>query len=169
MTNKLFAASLTLILLGGNIPSAFTQQTVTPPRIGADFITVKPEMHVRQRQALMVSAGKYYFPLSAMAAGEIPYDPAVVVRNAAYLEILSKMPWDNFVEGTVGVQNTNALPEIYKEGAKFTAAAENYKAAVEKLVLATKSNDEAGVKAAIRAVGPTCGTCHGTFRARVKL
>ena len=168
MTNKLFATILTLGLLGGNIPSAFTQQTGTP-RIGAEFITVKPEMHVRQRQALMVSAGKYYFPLSAMAAGEIPYDHTVVARNAAYLDSLSKMPWDNFVESTVGVQNTNALPEIYKEGAKFVAAAENYRAAVDRLVEATKSNDEAGVKAAIRAVGPTCGTCHGTFRARVKL
>ena len=61
MTNKLSTAILTLSLLGGNIPSAFTQQTGTP-RIGADFITVKPEMQVRQRQALMVSAGKYYFP-----------------------------------------------------------------------------------------------------------
>ena len=168
MTNKLSTAILTLSLLGGSIPSAFTQQTGTP-RIGADFITVKPEMQVRQRQALMVSAGKYYFPLSAMAAGEIPYDPTVVERNAAYLETLSKMPWDNFVESTMGVPNTNALPEIYKEGVKFNAAAENYKAAVEKLVLATKSNDEAGVKAAIPGVGRTCGACHSAFRARVKL
>ena len=168
MTNKLFAAILVLSLLGGHISSAFTQQTGAP-RIGADFIAVKPEMHVRQRQALMVSAGKYYFPLSAMAAGEIPYDPTVATRNAAYLESLSKMPWDNFVESTVGVQNTNALPEIYKEGAKFSAAAENYRAAVEKLVLATKSNDEAAVRTAIRGVGTTCGTCHRTFRALVRL
>lgn len=169
MTNKLFAAVLTFGLLGSDIPTVFAQQALRPGRIGADFIVVQPEMHVRQRKALMVTAAKYYFPLSAMAAGEIPYDLTVATRNAAYLDSLSKMPWENFVESTVGVQNTNALPEIYKEGTEFAAAAENYRAAVEKLVVATKSGEEAGVKAAIRAIGPTCGTCHGTFRARVKL
>ena len=37
MTNKLSTAILTLSLLGGNIPSAFTQQTGTP-RIGVTLL-----------------------------------------------------------------------------------------------------------------------------------
>ena len=158
MTTKLFATSLTLTLLGGYVPSAFPQP--------AEFITVKPEMHVRQRQAIMVSQGKYLFPLVPMSLGKSPYDPKVVARNAAYLDTLSKMPWDNFVESTMGLKNTNALPEIYKERAKFTAAVENYRAAVDNLVAASKSNNELGAKAAISDVVKACGSCHNTFRAR---
>ena len=167
MIKKLCIVSVTLSLLAVYIPSAFSQPSGVV--IGGDFITVKPEMHVRQRQALMVSAAKFLFPLVPMALGKSAYDPVVVARNALYLDSLNKMPWDNFVESTVGVQNTNALPEIYKDRAKFNAAIENYKIAVDRLVVVSKSKDEASGKAAISEVSKACGSCHGTFRARGKL
>src|SRR5713101_4061153 len=61
---------------------------------------VKPEVLVKQRQAAMTLQGKYFGPLAGMAEGKVPYNGAIVARNAGYLEALSKMPWDGFAEST---------------------------------------------------------------------
>ena len=152
MNRKLVAVGLALALGGGYTLSAFAQQ--------------KPEQHVRQRQAVMTLHGKYFFPLVPMAAGKTPWDPKLVARNAGFLDALSEMPWDNFNENTSGVQNTRALPEIYKDSAKFKASADGYMAAVDKLVVAAKGNNEAGTKAAIGEVNKACASCHDMFRAK---
>jgi cytochrome c556 len=148
----LFAAGLALALAGGYTLGAFAQQ--------------KPETHVRQRQAVMTLQGKYFYPLVPMAQGKIAYDPDLVARNAAYLDVLNRMPWDNFVDASAGVQNTRALPEIYKNSAKFKASADNLQAAIGKLLVASKSANEAGAKAAIGEVNKACNACHDSFRAR---
>lgn len=124
---------------------------------------VKPEVLVKQRQAVMTLQGKYFGPLGAMAQGKIPYDANVVARNAGYLEVLSKMPWDGFAPGTAN-EKSRALPAIYKETAKFKEAQDRFQGEVGKLVAATKGGNEANIKAAIGAVGKTCGGCHDNFR-----
>ena len=149
---KAAAAGIALVLGGGYTLSAFSQQ--------------KPEQHVRQRQAAMTLQGKYFFPLVPMASGKTPWDPKVVQRNAGYLDVLSELPWDNFNENTSGVQNTRALPEIYKDQAKFRAESERFMAAVDKLVVAARGNNEAGSKAAIGEIGKACASCHDNFRAK---
>ena len=73
------------------------------------FSQAKPETLVKQRQAVMTLQGKYFYgSLNPMAQGKIPYDAAIAARNAGYLEVLSKMPWDGFDERTKGV-NSGAL------------------------------------------------------------
>ena len=57
---------------------------------------VKPETLVKQRQSVMTLQGKYFGPIGAMVQGKIPYDAAIVTRNAGFLEALAKMPWDGF-------------------------------------------------------------------------
>src|SRR6266550_4910542 len=77
---------------------------------------VKPEILVKQRQAAMTLQGKYYGPMAGMAQGKIPYNGDIVARNAGYLEMLSKMPWDGFAESTKDVTvKTAALPAIWSE------------------------------------------------------
>lgn len=149
MTKKLLAAGVVLALGAGVTFSALAQ--------------VKPEILVKQRQAAMTLQGKYFGPLGAMAQGKAPYNAQVVARNAGYLEALSKMPWDGFDPSTAN-EKTKALPEVYKDAAKFKQAGDNMQDAVGKLVAATKGGDEAAVKAAIGAVGKTCGGCHENFR-----
>jgi len=149
MNKKLLAAGLALALGAG-----FTLDAVAQ---------VKPETMVKQRQSAMTLIGKYWGPLGGMAAGRVPYDANIVARNAGYLEVLSKLPWDGFDAGTQG-EKSAALPEVWKDPAKFKAAADALQSEVTKLVAAAKGGNEAAIKAALGDTGKTCGGCHNTFR-----
>ncbi len=123
----------------------------------------KPETLVKQRQAAMTLQGKYMGPMGGMAQGKIPYNAAVVQRNAGFLEVLSKMPWDGFDPNTKGVKSA-ALPAIWEKSDEFKKAAENFESEAAKLAQVSKSGDEAAVKAQIGATGKACGACHEKFR-----
>ena len=123
----------------------------------------KPDVLVKQRMAAMTLQGKYFGPLGGMAQGKVPYDAAVVARNAGFLEALSKMPWDGFNANTQG-EKTAALPEVWKDAAGFKAAQDKLESEVGKLVAATKGGNEAAIKTAIGDVGKSCGGCHEKFR-----
>ncbi len=123
----------------------------------------KPEVLVKQRQAVMTLQGKYFGPMAAMAQGKAPYDAKIVQRNAGYLETLSKMPWDGFQESTKG-QKSAALPAIWEKSAEFKQAAEHLQSETAKLAQLSKGGDEAAVKAQIGATGKACGGCHEKFR-----
>ena len=123
----------------------------------------KPEVLVKQRQAAMTLQAKYLGPLGAMAQGKAPYDAAVVQRNAGYLEVLSKMPWDGFAESTKG-EKSAALPAIWEKPGEFKQAAERFENEAAKLAQVSKSGDEGAVKAQIGATAKACGGCHENFR-----
>jgi cytochrome c556 len=149
MHRKLLSAFVVAALGAGYGATAFSQ--------------AKPETLVKQRQAVMTLQGKYFYgSLNPMAQGKIPYDAAIAARNAGYLDVLSKLPWDGFVESTKGV-NSGALPAVWAEPAKFKAAQDRLQTAVAALVAATKGGDEATVKAAIGDLGKACGNCHDNF------
>ncbi|HXD39967.1 MAG TPA: cytochrome c [Ramlibacter sp.] len=131
------------------------------------FAQTKPDVLVKQRQAAMTLQGKYFGPLGGMAAGRVPYDAAVVARNAGYLEVISKMPWDGFDASTSG-EKSNALPEVFSNTAKFKQAADNLQTEIGKLATVSKGGNEADTKAAIGAVGKACGACHDDFRVKPK-
>ena len=124
---------------------------------------VKPEQLVKQRQAAMTLQGKYFGPLGAMAQGKAPYDAALVARNAAFLDVIDKMPWDGFAASTKDVKSA-ALPAVFTDTAKFKEAQDRLLSEVSKLVAVSKSGDEAAVKAQLGAVGKACGGCHDNFR-----
>jgi cytochrome c556 len=124
---------------------------------------VKPDVLVKQRQAAMTLQAKYFGPLAGMAQGKVPYNSEVVSRNAGYLLVLTKLAWDGFDPSTAA-EKSGALPAVYADKAKFKTAADEMQAAVAKLASTSKGKNEAGTKAAIGAVGKTCGACHDTFR-----
>ncbi len=148
MNKRLLAAGLAVALgLGSSLASA----------------QVKPDTLVKQRQAGMVLIAKYFGPLGGMAAGRVPFDAAVVTRNAAILDVLSKTPWDGFAPSTSG-EKSASLPAVFSDGAKFKEAGDRMQTAVSALVTASKGGNEANIKAAIGDVGKTCGSCHDSFR-----
>ena len=149
MKNKMLLAGLALALGAGISFQASAQ--------------VKPETLVKQRQAVMTLHGKYIGPIGAMVQGKMPYDAAVVARNAAYLEVLSKMPWDGFHASTADVKS-DTLPEAFKDTDKFQKASEALETAAAKLSAAAKSGDQGAVKTAFGDVGKTCKGCHDDFR-----
>src|SRR5687768_9002884 len=124
---------------------------------------VKPDVLVKQRQAAMVLQGKYFGPLGGMAQGKIPYNQQVVIRNAAFLEPLSKMAWDGFSESTKG-EKSAALPSVFTDSAKFKQAADRFEAEATRLAQVSKGGDEAAVRSQIQAVAKTCSGCHDDFR-----
>lgn len=133
------------------------------------FSQAKPEVLVKQRQAGMTLIGKYWGPMGAMVRPKdpAPFDAAVVARNAGYLETLSKLPWDGFNASTSG-EKSAALPAVFSDMAKFKTSSEEMQAAVTKLAATSKGGSEADVKAAIGAVGKTCGGCHENFRQKAQ-
>jgi cytochrome c556 len=127
---------------------------------------VKPETLVKQRQSAMTLQGKYFGPIGAMVQGKIPWDAAVVARNAGFLEALSKMPWDGFQASTADVKDTDAKPEIYKEADKFRSDSQKLETEMTKLAAAARSGDQNAVKAAFGEVGKACKSCHDDFRVK---
>jgi cytochrome c556 len=111
----------------------------------------------------MTLQGKYFGPLAGMAQGKLPYDANIVQRNAGYLDVLDKMPWDGFDPSTKNVKSA-ALPPLWSEPAKFKEAQERLQSEVSRLVSVSKGGDEGAVKAQIGAVGKACGNCHENFR-----
>jgi cytochrome c556 len=131
---------------------------------GAAFAQVKPEVLVKQRQSVMTLQGKYFGPLAAMAQGKAPYNADIVKRNAAFLDNLTRMPWDTFDPSTKDVKGSNALPAIWEQSAKFKEAASRLENEANKLYQVSQSGDENAVKTQIGAVGKACGGCHESFR-----
>ena len=148
MNRKVLLAGLALALGAGYTLTAFSQ--------------AKPEVLVKQRQAVMTLQGKYIGPLVGMVKGA-PYDANVVARNAAFLDALSQMPWDGFAESTKG-EKSRALPAIWTDPAKFKQAQDQLRTAVGALVAASKGGNEGAVKAAVGDIGKACGNCHDNFR-----
>ena len=130
---------------------------------GGVLAQAKPEVLVKQRQAVMTLQGKYFGPMAAMAQGKAPYDVKIVQRNAGFLDNLSRMPWDGFDPGTKDVKSA-ALPAVYSEPDKFRQAQDRLQAETSKLYEVSRGGDEAAVKNQIGAVGKACGGCHETFR-----
>jgi len=152
MSKKVWLAGLSLAVGMGYVAAAHAQ--------------AKPEVLIKQRQAAMTLQGKYFGPLAAMAQGKAPYNKDTVARNAEFLSVLSRMPWDGFAESTKDEKTvkTAALPTIWKDADKFKQAQEHFEHEASKLAQVSKSGDEAAVKAQIGAVGKACGACHGDFR-----
>ena len=149
MRTKLLAIAIATAALGGASLEAFAQ--------------AKPDVLVAQRQAAMKLQGKYLGPIGAMLKGTLPYNADIVARNATFLENLARMPWDGFDPSTSG-ERSKAKPEIYKEMAKFTAAADTLVAETIKLGAAARAKDEAGVRATFGGVAKACGSCHDAYR-----
>jgi cytochrome c556 len=125
---------------------------------------VKPDVLVKQRQAVMTLQGKYWGPIAGMASGKVtPYNADVISRNATYLENLAQMPWDGFHESTKG-EKSRALPAVWEQKAKFDELSQRLMSETAKLGEVARRKDEAGVKQQYAAVGKVCGACHEDFR-----
>ena len=153
MRSKLYTAGLALAVGAGFACSAIAQ--------------VKPETLVDQRVAAMRLQGKYLYPLIPMAQGRVPYDANIVARNAGYLDVLIKMPWDGYDPVTKDVKS-RALPEIYSDPAKFKTAQDQMSAEMSKFQATVKTGNEANIKTAIVDLNKACNGCHETFRQKAQ-
>jgi cytochrome c556 len=103
--------------------------------------------------------------IGAMAQGRVPFDAKVAADNTAIVLTVARLPFGAFGEGTDKGMPNRAKAEIWKDNAKFKAAAEKMIGEVAKLDAAAKAGNLDGMKSAFGAVGASCKACHDDFRA----
>lgn len=117
------------------------------------------------RQAVLKVVGWNIGPLGAMARDLVPYDGAVVARNAERIAWMASMIPDAFRADTrPHAVTTEALPVIWENYARFEELAANAQASAERLAEVAASGDEAATKQAIGALISDCRACHDDFR-----
>ena len=125
----------------------------------------KPEDAVKYRQSAFSVMGTHFGRIGAMVNGRAPFDAKAAQDSAQIVVVMSTLPWPAFTQNTEALK-TRALPEIWKEGAKFKDASEKMHAEVIKLEAATKTGNLDTIKAAFGATGSSCKNCHDSFQAK---
>jgi cytochrome c556 len=123
----------------------------------------KPEDAIKYRKSAMFVMQQNFGRVAAMANGRMPFDAKVVADSAGVAEYMSKLPWPAFSEGT-DKGDTKAKPEIWKEQAKFQEGADKMQSEMGKLAVVAKTGNLDSIKAAVRAVGGSCKSCHDSFK-----
>ena len=157
MPRKLLAIA-TVLVLGGLVAGAIAQPN--------------PNQLIANRKGAMNLQGKYFGPILAMAQGRAAYDAKIVQRNADYLAVISQLPWDDFQQHSLGLENTRATDAVAKDAAKFRSTVESLQSDVQKLQAAARAGDENGVKSIAPNIARTCNGCHedfSTFKFRFKI
>jgi cytochrome c556 len=109
--------------------------------------------------------GTQFSQIGGMVQGKVPYDAKIAADSAAAVEVIAKLPWVAFGEGT-DKGDTKAKPEIWSEGAKFKEAQDKLIAETAKLAAASKTGKLEDLKVAFAATGGACKNCHDSFRAK---
>ena len=115
------------------------------------------------RQNLMKDIGRSMGALGAIAKGEAAYDAAVVQTSLETISTSAKAFPDQFPAGTETGMESDAAPAIWENMDDFRAKSDKLGAEADTL-LAAMPADQAGVGAAMRTLGGTCGDCHQTYR-----
>ena len=131
--------------------------------LGMSVAVAQEPQVVRQEQ--MKAIGQSMGALGAIAKGEKSYDATVVQTALEAISTNAKAFPDQFPAGTETGAETEAAPPIWKNMADFTAKAEKLGAVADTL-LASVPADQAGVGAAMKTLGATCGDCHETYRVK---
>lgn len=149
--NRLLVATATALVALASLPAAAQFQ--------------KPEDAIKYRQGAFTVMASHFGRVAAMAQGKAPFDAKLAAENAQIVATLSRLPFTAFGEGTDKGLSNRAKPEIWKEQAKFKAAADKMATEVAKLDTAAKSGSLDAIKAAVGGVGSSCKACHDDFRA----
>lgn len=126
----------------------------------------KPEDAVDYRQSAFTVMGAHFGRVGAVVQGRVPYDAAATLANVEVVALMSRLPYQGFVDGTAGTARGGASPKIWTERARFDAAASKMQEEVGKLLVAARSNNLDNVKAAFGPAAQACKACHDDYRVR---
>ena len=108
----------------------------------------KPEDAIKYRQSVMTLQGFHIGRIFAMANGRVPFDAKLAADDAEVLATVNRGILTGFIDGTDS-GNTRAKPEIWRERAKFDAAAKKVMEDIAKLNAAAKTGNLDAIKAAV--------------------
>ena len=111
----------------------------------------------------MKGIGQSMGALGGIAKGEKPYDAAVVQTALETISANMKAFPDQFPAGSETGMESEAAPAIWENMDDFRAKSQELASEADTL-LASVPADQAGVGAAMKALGATCGDCHQTYR-----
>ena len=131
--------------------------------LGMSVAVAQEPQVVRQEQ--MKAIGQSMGALGAIAKGEKAYDAAVVQTALETISTNAKAFPDQFPAGTETGAETEAAAAIWENMADFADKSQKLGAAADTL-LASVPADQAGVGAAMKTLGATCGDCHETYRVK---
>jgi len=124
----------------------------------------KSEDAIEYRQAVMTVMNAHMGRLGAMVQGKVPFDAKAALGNANIVATMSMLPFSAFGPDTDLGHDTKARPEIWKDPAKFQAAAKEMQRQVAKLDAAAKGGNLDAIKAAFGDTAKACKDCHDNFR-----
>ena len=124
----------------------------------------RPEDAIAYRQSVMTVMGTHFGRLGAMVQGKVPFDAKAASENAHVVHEMSLLPFSAFGPGTDLGHDTKAKPDIWKDPAKFQAAAKEMQQQVVKLDAAAKGGNPAAIKTAFGDTAKACDACHDNFR-----
>ncbi len=123
----------------------------------------KPEDAYKYRASVMTLQGAHMGRINAQLKTNQP-DMQVILQNAEVLDVLNRLFFTAFPEGSDLVANTRAKAEIWKQPARFKELADRLNGDVAKLNAAAKAGDVAAARSAFQATAQTCKACHDDFR-----
>ena len=121
-----------------------------------------PTDAIKARRTAMGNVRDAMKVLGGMAKGEVPFDAAVVKKQAGVVGSSFKAAQAQFVPGSEkGDLDTGARPEIWSDRAGFDAA---MKSAIDAAAALEATTAEAAFRPALGALGKSCKSCHDGYR-----
>jgi cytochrome c556 len=123
---------------------------------------------VETRQGLFKLIANQWGPVGGMLRNQVPFDAAVVARNAGRVQVLAGMITELHTRDTREFKaiKTSALDGIWNSQADFKVKADALVTAAGSLATVAKAGDQAATLKAAGEVGKACGACHDNYRAK---
>ncbi|MEO8308249.1 MAG: cytochrome c [Pseudomonadota bacterium] len=152
------------VALAASAASALAAAQGGPP--GPPSPEAQAASAIGARQGLYKLMATQFGPIGGMLRGTVPFDAAVVARNAPRIATLGEIIPEMFTSDTHTFTATKsaALPAIWTSQADFKSKADALVKAANDLGAAAKGGDKAATLAAAGAVGKACGSCHDNYR-----
>ena len=119
---------------------------------------------IEYREGAMHVIGNHFGRIGAMVNNKVPFDAKVVQANAEVEALMIKLPWAAFDVPGSNTGKTEAKPEIWSQPDKFKEGARLAMDNGEKLLAASRTGDQAQIKAAFGEMAKSCKGCHDNFR-----
>jgi len=123
----------------------------------------KIEQAIKHRKAAFTLMATYVNRMVQTVDGHRPFDAKQMSQDARTVELLSKLPWEGFVDGSER-GDPRAKDDIWLEEEKFNRYANDLQIKTTAVTVAAESGDLKRFKAAVGQMRDTCNTCHKAFR-----
>lgn len=128
--------------------------------------SLTPQAAIENRQAGFKKMGAAMKALADQLKTDAPASAVLVASSQAVVaHAQEQFRWFPAGSGAESGVETDALPNIWKDRARFDALAEQLTAETRMLAATVARNDLAAVKAQVKAVGSVCSDCHRSYRA----